>query len=122
MAGGPGTEPCPACGSRRGVVFVHGHGQCTACGENVEPCCGGASAADEADGGAAEAQFVHPDLFLRLFDHLGGRDATVTTDALRFALVQHEGCDLDTGDLLIEAGERLGLVQRAGERCLRLRR
>ena len=51
MAGGQSAKRCPSCGSGRGVVFVHGHGQCVACGGNTEPCCAGASAADEADGG-----------------------------------------------------------------------
>lgn len=30
---------CPRCGSSAGVVRVHGHGQCRACGANIEPCC-----------------------------------------------------------------------------------
>lgn len=34
---------CPATGRRESLVFVHGHGQCMACGQNVEPCCQGAS-------------------------------------------------------------------------------
>jgi hypothetical protein len=120
MAGGQSAQHCPSCGSRRGVVFVHGHGQCVACGTNTEPCCAGASAADEADGGAADAEFVDPQLFERLFEQLGGPQVTVTTDALLFALVQREGSDLDTARLLLEAGERVGIVQRIGEHCHRL--
>lgn len=36
------TNRCPACGYPASVVFVHGHGQCSVCGTNIEPCCGGA--------------------------------------------------------------------------------
>lgn len=122
MAGGQSAKRCPSCGSRRGVVFVHGHGQCVACGSNTEPCCAGASAADEADGGDSDAVFVDPHLFATLFEQLGGASATVTTEALLFALVQREGSDLDTARLLLEAGERVGVVQRVGAACHRLRR
>jgi hypothetical protein len=120
MASGQSREHCPSCGSSRGVVFVHGHGQCVACGTNTEPCCAGASALNEVDGGAEDAPFVDPQLFERLFAQLGGAKATVTTDALLFALVQSQGSDLDTARLLLEAGERVGVVQRVGENCHRL--
>lgn len=122
MAGGQSSKHCPSCGSRRGVVFVHGHGQCAACRANIEPCCAGASVADEADGGENEALLVDPNLFARLFENLGGKTATVTTDALLFALVQSQGSDLDTARLLLEAGERVGVVQRFSASCHRLRR
>jgi len=32
---------CPYCGSDKGVVWVHGHGQCATCGINIEECCRG---------------------------------------------------------------------------------
>lgn len=32
---------CPVCGQPLQLVWVHGHGQCTSCGQNVEPCCQG---------------------------------------------------------------------------------
>ncbi|MGA1202798.1 MAG: hypothetical protein ACYTGJ_05270 [Planctomycetota bacterium] len=32
---------CDHCGHPAEVVVVHGHGQCTVCGTNVEPCCQG---------------------------------------------------------------------------------
>ena len=122
MASGQSSERCPSCGSGRGVVFVHGHGQCVACRTNTEPCCAGASAADEAVAGDADAPNVDPTLFASLFEHLGGANATVTTESLLFALVQREGSDLETARLLLEAGERVGLVQRVGAACHRLRR
>ncbi|MFM2130240.1 MAG: hypothetical protein RL477_1786 [Pseudomonadota bacterium] len=37
-----GLDPCPRCGARAGMVWVHGHGQCAACGSNVHDCCQGA--------------------------------------------------------------------------------
>ena len=45
------TKPdrCPACGQAAAVVWVHGHGQCAACGTNIEPCCDGAATADGRD-------------------------------------------------------------------------
>ena len=62
-----------------------------------------------------------PGLFPRLFVHLGGPSATVTTEALLHAIVQSQDCDLDEARLVIEAGERVGLVVRAGEQFHRLR-
>ena len=32
---------CDYCGAVASVVWVHGHGQCTHCGINVEECCRG---------------------------------------------------------------------------------
>ncbi|MEM7247438.1 MAG: hypothetical protein AAF533_19035 [Acidobacteriota bacterium] len=30
---------CSACGQPARVIWVHGHGQCSHCKQNVEPCC-----------------------------------------------------------------------------------
>jgi hypothetical protein len=102
-------------------VPVHGHGQCERCGTNIEPCCTGANAFDEAAVTAAIDVVPDPHLFARLFDQLGGRSATVTTETLLFALVQRLGTDLDDARLVLEAGERLGLVVPAGTGLHRLR-
>lgn len=32
---------CPTCGHPLRIVHVHGHGQCGACGTNIQPCCDG---------------------------------------------------------------------------------
>lgn len=32
---------CLFCGQEAELVWVHGHGQCTACGTNAEECCRG---------------------------------------------------------------------------------
>jgi len=32
---------CDYCGTKAPVVWVHGHGQCSNCGINVEECCRG---------------------------------------------------------------------------------
>ncbi|MBL8752242.1 MAG: hypothetical protein JNK15_02990 [Planctomycetes bacterium] len=103
---------CSYCGHEGAAVPVHGHGQCERCGTNIEPCCSGANAFDEAAATAAIDAVPDPQLFARLFAQLGGPAATVTTDALLFALVQRLGTDLDDARLVLEAGERLGLVTR----------
>jgi hypothetical protein len=105
-------------------VQVHGHGQCTDCGSNVDPCCAGASAADDASSGGLGSAVAVPDpgLFARLFVRLGGAAATVTTESLLFALATAQDCDRDEARLLLEAGERIGLVVRIGDDCHRLRR
>jgi hypothetical protein len=32
---------CPVCLQISEVVYVHGHGQCSLCKTNTEPCCSG---------------------------------------------------------------------------------
>lgn len=34
---------CDWCGAVTRIVWVHGHGQCLACGRNISPCCDGAT-------------------------------------------------------------------------------
>ncbi|MBX3464192.1 MAG: hypothetical protein KF830_13545 [Planctomycetes bacterium] len=111
---------CPYCGYRGPVVQVHGHGQCARCHTNIGPCCGGADAATEAASGAGSAASPEPALFTALFAQLGGLAATVTTEALLFALTQRLGVDLDEARLVLEAAERVGIVQRRGTGAHRL--
>ena len=113
---------CPYCGHAGPPVPVHGHGQCAHCGTNIEPCCAGANAQDEAAATDGNEAGPDPRLFQRLFAQLGGGTATVTTDALLFALVQRLGTDLDGARLVLEAAERIGIVQRAGANQHHLRR
>lgn len=35
---------CSSCGALAPIVWVHGHGQCSACGTNIAPCCDGLAA------------------------------------------------------------------------------
>ena len=44
-----GTTLCPWCHRECVVVYVHGHGQCSLCGVNIEPCCQGTSVGIEKD-------------------------------------------------------------------------
>ena len=113
-------EPCPWCGARVQPVAVHGHGQCSACGGNVAPCCDGASPGDEARRTAEDRLTADPGLFARLFERLGGSDATVTTDALLFALVDSQDTDLEGARLIVQAGAHTGRLATAGHECYRL--
>lgn len=113
---------CPWCGVRGEPVRVHGHGQCPHCGNNVEPCCTGANVQDEAAVTGRVATSPDQQLFPLLFDHLGGRAATVTRDALLFALTQRLGTDLDEARVVLEAAERVGIVAAAGDGLHRLQR
>ena len=116
-------QRCPWCAARGTPVPVHGHTQCPRCGSTVEPCCTGASPADEAAPASRIDAAPDPQLFPSLFaERLGGPGATVTTDAVLFALTQRLGGDLDDAQLVLEAAERLGLVERAGPSLHRLRR
>lgn len=109
---------CPACGADVPLVHVHGHGQCTACGSNVEPCCAGAGSEADEQGGPEIG--VAPALFSVLFDGLGGRSATVTESALLHALAARQGVGLDDARIVLEAGLHVGAVTLAGAACYRL--
>lgn len=101
---------CSYCGHEGAPVPVHGHGQCERCGTNIEPCCSGANAAEEAGATPGIDTGPDPGLLARTFLALGGPEVTVTGDALRFALAQRLGTDLDDARLVLEAAERVGLV------------
>lgn len=118
---GQSRQHCPYCGAEAEPVYVHGHGQCPRCGTNTEPCCAGGSASDEMPAAATDAAMPDPGLLARLFTHLGGPTATVTTDSLLQAIVVHQQCDLDEARLVLEAGERIGLLVRVGDDWHRLR-
>lgn len=116
-------SPCPFCGSLRGVVHVHGHGQCVTCNTNIQPCCTGDSASDAGSRSCRlsdPAAATVPRLFPSLFETLGGRDVTVTTDCLLFALSTRLGSDYEEARLVVEAAERVGILRRAGPGLHRL--
>ena len=96
----------------RGVVHVHGHGQCLSCNTNIQPCCAGDSTNDA--GSQIQTNWATntaPQLFAKVFDALGGSDATVTTDALLFVLMNRLGSDLDEARLVLEAAEKVGIIR-----------
>lgn len=41
----PEPRRCLYCGQYAELVWIHGHGQCAACGINTEECCRGESCA-----------------------------------------------------------------------------
>ena len=116
------VAPCPWCGCRRTPVHVHGHAQCAICGTNIEPCCDGAGDQGELRGDGASRLAPSPDLFRRLFDRLGGCDATVTEQALVFALAENQGTDIAGAQLLLEAGRSTGRIEQPVPGCYRLPR
>ena len=90
---------------------VHGHGQCRACGTNIEPCCSGDVSAGPGDlAPSLDLPGIGPELFPALFAGLGGVRASVTTEALCFALQQRLGCDLEQARDVLEAGVRVGWI------------
>ena len=103
--------PCPWCGSTQGTVRVHGHGQCATCKTIIEPCCSGDNTNDAACKNSVDAiDNSDRHLFSRVFDSIGGRHATVTTDALIFGLNTRLGTTYDEAQALIEVAERIGII------------
>ncbi len=107
------SRPCPYCGAELAIVHVHGHGQCARCGTNLEPCCGGADALDEAGEGGSSWQ-LGPDLLQRVFEQLGSVGRSVTADSLRLALARALDASLQHADDVLELAVRLGRLVRTG--------
>lgn len=111
---------CTYCGARLVIVHVHGHGQCSHCGTNVEPCCSGASPED-AEGAVEWAEVAaDPKLFERVFTHLGGSRASVSRESLCFALGQWLGLGMEEALVVLDAGVHTGKLLTAGPDTYRL--
>ncbi len=54
---------------------------------------------------------IGPELFPVLFRGLGSERASVTSEALCFALQQRLGCDLEQARDVLEAGVRVGWIR-----------
>ena len=105
------AQRCPFCSARLQIVHVHGHGQCSRCGTNVDPCCSGASPGDEADQPAGTGAPIDPELFKHLFRDLGGEAATVTLDCVLATLARHLDVPLEEARLVLDAGLTLGQLE-----------
>ncbi|MSR37929.1 MAG: hypothetical protein EXS02_03720 [Planctomycetes bacterium] len=105
---------CNYCGVRITIVHVHGHGQCSSCGTNVEPCCSGASPQDATTHELRPELAADPKLFLRVFQQLGGADASVSEAALVFAISQWLLLGLEEALTIVFAGVHTGRLMKAG--------
>jgi hypothetical protein len=45
---------CQWCGQPYNIIWVHGHGQCSVCGYNIEECCKGETCEQPIDQNLAE--------------------------------------------------------------------
>ena len=90
---------------------VHGHGQCATCGTNIQPCCAGDSGNDAGSCAKVSAAVeVAPGWLEDVFDHLGGPEATVTSDALLLALGARFGSDLAATKQMLGRAVRQGAL------------
>ena len=105
---------CPHCGRATRVVHVHGHGQCSHCNTNVDPCCSGADAANEIHEAQHRSADLPADWFLRVFANLGGSDAAVTAEALRQAVANALGITLAEADQILTDGLRRNRLVTSG--------
>ena len=100
---------------------MHGHGQCRSCGTNTEPCCSGDVSGDACEVTQTPPRAeIGPGLFRAVFDALGGKGASVTTEAVCFALQQRLGCDLEGARRVLLAASRAGWLRSAGPGTHRL--
>jgi hypothetical protein len=111
---------CTYCGARLVVVHVHGHGQCSHCGTNVEPCCSGASPEDAESAAVCQEIAADPRLFERVFAHLGGTTASVSRESLCFALGQWLGLGMEEALIVLDAGVHTGKLRTSGPDTYRL--
>jgi hypothetical protein len=102
---------CPACGAAAGILWVHGHGQCPACGTVIVPCCMGAG--DEADEASGDAEIAAEDV-VAAFHEISGGAAMAAATAVVHSLVQRFGCGWQAADAAVDLAARLRLLVREG--------
>ncbi len=100
-----GENRCPACGQPSCLVWVHGHGQCASCGQNVAPCCSGAG--DEVDEREPAVESGQQEVLL---DLLRTHGATLRATLLN-RLAARTGWTLDAGDRALEAALAAGRIR-----------
>ena len=93
-------DPCPACGATLQLVWVHGHGQCANCCTNVVACCMGAG--QEADERAGDPCDVSVNDVVGAFARCANGSGSITVDALRHAITEHEECTYDAANAAID--------------------
>ena len=110
----PAAPRCSYCGAALVIVHVHGHGQCSACGTNVDPCCAGASPESEASVPQEKAPPDDHSALRRAFQEAGGAQSTVTEAAFLFALARVLDAPLEDAAVALDAAVEIGLVRRIG--------
>lgn len=101
---------CSACQRLTTTVHVHGHEQCSLCGSNVEPCCGGAG--EEFDAFARGGDAADVDALVAVLAGLGG--ATTREDLLNW-FAERTAAPLVLSAQVLERARRAGrVVERDG--------
>ncbi len=113
MTGGGAPRPCPACGRPLQLVFVHGHGQCAACGTNVVPCCTGAG--DEVDSSDPGIERARIDTLVEILEARG----PMREDDLFNEFATRTGCGWEIGRALLRQAIARGRIVSAAPGVLR---
>ncbi|MBI5850088.1 MAG: hypothetical protein HZB39_03485 [Planctomycetes bacterium] len=101
---------CSACHRLSTTVRVHGHEQCSICGSNFEPCCGGAG--EEFDALSRGGESADIDALVAVLAGLGG--ATTREDLLNWFAERTAASLLLSAQVLERARSAGRVVERDG--------